>query len=35
MSGRTRRLSLGWWILITIVVLIAIAQLLSQTLVPK
>ena len=35
MSGRSRRLSLGWWILIAIVVLIAITQFFTQTLVPK
>jgi len=35
MWGKARRLSLGWWIVITIVILIAIAQFLSQSLVPK
>jgi hypothetical protein len=35
MSGKTRRLSLGWRILIAIVILIAIAQYFTQALVPK
>ena len=35
MSGRSRRLSRGWWIVIAIVVLIAVVQFFTQTLVPK
>jgi hypothetical protein len=35
MSGRARRISLGWKILLAAIVLIAIVDLLSQSLVPK
>jgi hypothetical protein len=35
MSGRARRLSLGWWIVIAVVILIAVAMFLTQTLEPK
>jgi hypothetical protein len=35
MSGRARRISLGWKILLAVIVLIAIVDFLSQSLVPK
>ena len=35
MSGRPRRLSLGWRILIAVVILIAVADYFTQTLVPR
>ena len=35
MSGKFRRLSLGWRILIAVVVLVAVVQFITQSLVPK
>ena len=35
MSGRARRISLGWKILLAVIVLIAVVDFFSQSLVPK
>jgi hypothetical protein len=35
MSGRPRRISLGWKILLAVILVIAVVDFFSQTLVPK